>query len=75
MAVRSTSNTLKMQFGLENGNISTLSLKDPKDNLTMTEVTDVGESMVAKEALIVGGSPIAFMKDAYTETITRNDLA
>lgn len=74
MAVRSTNTALKMKFTLENDNITTLSLKDPKDNLTLAEVMDIGETMVAKEALIVGGSPIASLRDCYVETTTINDL-
>lgn len=69
-----TTTTLKMQFALENAKSSTLSLKDPKDNLTMTEVSDVAETMLTKEFLIVGGSPIAYLNDAYIETVTRNEL-
>lgn len=75
MGVISTSNTLKLVFSLENGKTNTLSLKDPKDNLTMTAVADVAETMVTKEFIIVGGSPVAYLKEAYTETVTKNDLA
>lgn len=75
MAVISTTDTLKMVFSLENGKKSTLSLRDPKANLTMTEVADVAETIVTKEFIIVGGSPVAYMKEAYTETVTRNELA
>ena len=67
--------TLKMVFSLENGKTTTFSLLSPKTGLTMTEVSDVGETMVAKEALIVGGSPIAFVKDAYIERYERVELA
>ena len=67
--------TLKMVFNLENGKNTTFSLLSPKNELTMTEVTDVGDTMVAKEALIVGDSPITGLKDAYIERYERVELA
>lgn len=73
--VRSTSKTLKLVFSLENGNTSTVNLKDPKDNLTMTQISDVAETMVTKEFFIVGGSPIAVLKDTYIETVTKEEIA
>ena len=73
--VRSTSKDLKMIFNLENGKTHTLSLANPKANLEMNDVTDIADTMVSKEFLIVGGSPIAGMKDAYIKTETIEELA
>ena len=56
--------TLKMVFSLDNDKTTTFSLLSPKTGLTLAEVTEVGESLLAKEAIIVGGSPIAALKDA-----------
>ena len=67
--------TLKMVFSLDNDKTTTFSLLSPKTGLTLAEVTEVGESLLAKEALIVGGSPIAALKDAYIERYERVELA
>ena len=72
--VRKTETALKMIFTLENDKTTTLSLKNPKANVTLTAVSDVAETMVAKEALIVGGSPIAALKDTYVQTNTITEL-
>lgn len=75
MAVRSSTKDLKMIFDLENGRTHNLSLKEPKANLTMTEVTSIADTMVSKEFLIVGDSPIAGLKDSYVQTVTIDELA
>lgn len=66
---------LKMVFSLDNSKTHTLSIKDPKQNLTLSEVTDVAETMLSKEAIIVGGSPIAALSDSYIQTTTITALA
>lgn len=68
---------LKLKFTLDNDKNHMLNLKDPKDNLTLSDVMNFGATMVAKEAIIVGGSPIASLADCYIETtnITRTELA
>ena len=67
--------TLKMVFGLENDKTTTLNLLAPKTGLTLSEVNQASEAMLTKEALIVGGSPIAELKDAYIESYERIELA
>ena len=67
--------TLKMVFTLDNDKTTTFSLLSPKTGLTLAEVMNVGATMVAKEALIVGGSPIASLKDCYIERYERVELA
>ena len=67
--------TLKMVFTLDNDKTSTFSLLAPKTGLTLAEVMEVSEAMLAKEALVVGGSPIAELKDCYIESYERVELA
>jgi len=74
MAVRRTNKELKMIFDLENGKTHNVALKDPKDNLTMTAVTDLGDTLVSKEFFLVGDSPITGLKDAYVQTVTIDEL-
>ena len=73
MATTTTSN-LKMVFKLDNDKTHTLSIADPKSNLTLSEVTEVAETLLSKEAIIVGGSPIASLTSQYIETVTKTDL-
>lgn len=73
MAATTTSN-LKMVFALDNDRSHTLSIANPKANLTLSEVTEVSETLLAREAIIVGGSAIASLTNAYIETVTKTDL-
>ncbi|MBR2214292.1 MAG: DUF2922 domain-containing protein [Selenomonadaceae bacterium] len=67
--------TLKMVFTLDNDKTSTFSLSTPKTGLTLAEVMEVSEAMLAKEAIVVGGSPIAELKDCYIQEVNRIELA
>ena len=72
--IRKTETKLKLKFTLDNDRTTTLSLLNPKADVTLAAVMDVGETMVAKEALIVGGSPIISLTDCYVETNTITEL-
>ena len=67
--------TLKMIMTLENGKSTTLSLASPRPNLTDEEVTAVLDEIIAKKALIIGGSPVAAIKRIYIQDVDDKALA
>lgn len=76
MAATVYSKVLKCNFALdEDGeNKFTLSIKDPKDDLTLTAVSSVMDNAVTNNIFKVNGdNPTAFL-DAYIETTTRQYL-
>ena len=69
-----TTKDLKMVFTLANGSTTTLSLRNPKSTLTQSQVDTVAANMVTKQAIIVGGSLIDELKEAYTYETERIEL-
>jgi len=66
--------TLVMKFKLENGKSSTISLTNPKADLTAAEVTAAANEMVAKKAFMVGESPLASLDNAFIRTVEETEL-
>lgn len=66
--------TLKMVFGLANGEKITYSLPDPKNNLSRATVDDVMNDMIDKEAIVSGGFFAASISDAYIYETNRIEL-
>ena len=72
----STSKTLKCVFALDEDGAKTwtLSLKDPKDDLSLAAVSSVMEGAVTKDIFTVDDeNPAAFL-EAYIETVTKTYL-
>ena len=67
--------TLKMILSLENGKAATLSLPDPREDLTAAEVTAALEEIITKKAITVGGSPVIAVKRIYVQDIGEKTLA
>lgn len=67
--------TLKMILSLENGKATTLSLPDPREDLTAAEVTAALEEIITKKAITVGGSPVIAVKRIYVQDIGEKTLA
>ena len=66
--------TLKMTFTLENGRTSTISLAQPKDDIAREDVEPVMQSIVDKEALIVGLAKATEIKGAVVREVNENKL-
>lgn len=49
--------TLEIEFLLDNAKTKTLSLTDPKDDISATAVQTWAENVVAKKALLIGAAP------------------
>ena len=67
--------TLKMILSLANGKSTTLSLASPRADLTEADVMDVLREIIAKKALIVGGSYVETVKRIYIQDVDDKALA
>ncbi len=66
--------TLEMEFRLDNDKTKTISLSDPKDDLTLAPVEAWAAKVVAKKVFIVGGAYPAELKGAYIRTVEVEEL-
>ena len=67
--------TLEIEFLLDNAKTKTLSLTDPKDDISATAVQNWAENVVAKKALLFGGAfPVAY-KGASIRKVDVEELA
>lgn len=73
--VVTTERTLKIVFDLDGSKSTTIALKDPKTGLTKSETIAIADYLIAKEAVVVNGTPIASLKDAYIAISGREELA
>ena len=67
--------TLKMILSLENGKSTTLSLANPRPDLTEAEVTEALDEIITKKALLVGGSFVTAVKRIYIQDVDDKALA
>lgn len=66
--------TLEIEFKLDNDKSKTISLSDPKDDLTLATVTTWANNVVAKKAFIIGGAFPVALKDASIRTVDVQEL-
>ena len=66
---------LKMILSLENGKSTTLSLANPRPDLTEAEVTEALDEIISKKALYVGGSHAVAVKRIYIQDVDDKALA
>lgn len=74
MATTGTTERLYMVFGLANGRDMTISILNPKDDLTANDVKSFMMSALSKQALMYGGSLATDIKDAYLRSVDTTDL-
>jgi len=67
--------TLKMIYVMEDDTTLTMSLKDPKQGLTVTQVNTFASSIIADEAITREHSYPVRLKDAYINSVERIELA
>lgn len=65
---------LKVAFNIGADKTSTLSISEPKDSLSKSEVQAWADNVVAKQALMVGGQAVTAVKDMYIQETTRTEL-
>ncbi|SDP42099.1 DUF2922 domain-containing protein [Selenomonas ruminantium] len=66
--------TLKMILTLENGKSTTLSLADPREDITNAEVMEALDEIIAKKAISVSGSPVTAVKRIYVQDVADKAL-
>ena len=66
--------TLNMQFLLDNGKTTTMSLPQPKDNLTRAQVEPVMQSVLDASALSVNDSLAVGIKSAAIREVIETKL-
>ena len=66
---------LKMILSLENGKSTTLSLANPRPDLTEAEAMEALDEIITKKALIVGGSYVEAVKRIYIQDVDDKALA
>lgn len=69
-----TTKKLYIVFGLKNQRNMTISLDDPKEELTTEDVEPVAQSIVDTKFFAPGGSVVTSVKDAYIREVTTTDL-
>ena len=69
-----TTKALYMVFQLDNGKTFTLSLKQPKDEISSEDVAPVMQMAVTKNVFLVGTARVTAAVDAYIRDTTKLDL-
>ena len=66
--------TLIMNFKLDNGKATILSLTYPRGDLTEAEVKKVADTMIAKNFLTIGESSLAFLDKVFVRKVEETKL-
>ena len=66
--------TLVMNFKLDNGKITTISITSPWADLTEAEVKEVANAMVAKDVFHIGSNHLEALDRAFIRTVEETPL-
>ena len=66
--------TLLIEFQLENNKNTTISIPDPRTDVTKAEVAAAAEEIVDKKAVLSAGVPVTAFKRACIRTIQETEL-
>ncbi|MBR1759852.1 MAG: DUF2922 domain-containing protein [Schwartzia sp.] len=66
--------TLNMRFALDNGKTTTMSLAAPKDDLVRADVEPVMQSIIDKQAILVGEALPTEIKAAGVREVNETKL-
>lgn len=66
--------TLHLVFGLDNGKNMTMTLAQPKDDLTSEDVAPVMQEAITDDVFRVGTSKVVSAVDAYVREVTTTDI-
>ena len=66
--------TLMIEFNLANNKTTTVSIPDPREDVTKADVTAAADEIVEKKAVIAFGSPVASFKRAFIRTIQETEV-
>ncbi|SHJ28445.1 DUF2922 domain-containing protein [Desulfofundulus thermosubterraneus] len=73
MAV-TTTQTLRMVFKNESGSNFTISLDNPRDNVTAAEIEAVMDLIISRNVFLTGGGALVSKQDVQIIDRTTNDL-
>ncbi|MDI6867959.1 MAG: DUF2922 domain-containing protein [Coprothermobacterota bacterium] len=65
---------LKMVFTTQGGGTHTISLRDPKSNLTSTEVAQVMQNIISRNIILASSGELTGIKEAYISGTTITGL-
>ncbi|MCR4434172.1 MAG: DUF2922 domain-containing protein [Caldiserica bacterium] len=65
---------LKLVFNTEGGGTHTISLRDPRNNLTSAEVAQVMQDIVSKNVILATTGELTGVKEAYISGTTVTPL-
>lgn len=66
--------TLMIEYNLANNKTTTVSIPDPREDVTKADVTAAVDEIVEKKAVIASGSPVASFKRAFVRTIQETEV-
>ena len=66
--------TLKMVFGLDSGKDYTLNLAEPKSDIARANVEPVMQSIIDKQAFLIGTTTPVGIKSAFVREVTDTKL-
>ena len=66
--------TLVMNFKLDNGKITTISITSPRADLTDAEVKEVANDMVTKDVFHIGSNHLEALDRAFIRTVEETPL-
>ncbi|MDK2887888.1 Protein of unknown function [Desulfofundulus australicus DSM 11792] len=69
-----TTQTLRMVFKNESGSNFTISLDNPRDNITAAEIEAVMDLIISKNVFQTGGGALVSKQDVQIVDRTTNDL-
>lgn len=69
-----TSKKLYLEFTLDNGNLLTLTVNNPKDDITADDIRPVMQNIVSKHAFVSGTAVPSAISDAYLRTTETTNI-
>lgn len=69
-----TTQTLRMVFKNENGSNFTISLDNPRDNITATEIKSAMDTIIAKNVFLTPGGALVSKQDIKIVDRTTDDV-
>ena len=67
--------TLLIEFAEKKKKNTTISIPDPREDVTKADVVTAADEIVAKKAVLSAGNPVSAFKRAYVRTIQETELA
>ena len=66
--------TLKILMNLANGKIATITVQNPRSDITKADIDAFVEAITSTKALIVAGYPAVSLKKAYIQNVDDQEI-